>query len=317
MTSEVKGWEQLLYVRILFFPLLSRKSRRQADTTGAPAALRGWGPPCLASVGCLAPARDARTLRPQNAAEGATPPGLRLCRDRGAPSHGCVTTPPAFGLRCPGHRRGHGPPAGPACAGHGDDARGGLCAWGPARVLPRTAPDLGLPTPGVERGGALCQAPWQGTAALRRRPRGPGPVDAGPTGRGRPRRGPPPCGRRPPPGTMRRASAPEQASAVAGAPRGSGLPGPPRWAPRRAPGHRAGPGGPRPPARSARVCPARGARGPDAPDVPAGQGQSGRLPARRLAAPGWAPHPRGALAGERDARGPDRERGARAAARRR
>src|SRR6266511_1692696 len=80
MTSDVKGWEPLFYVCLLFSPSLYRKSRSQEDPTVEHAALRGLAPPFLASVGCLPPSRDERTSRSQNAAEGDTPPGRRLCR---------------------------------------------------------------------------------------------------------------------------------------------------------------------------------------------------------------------------------------------
>ena len=81
MTSDVKGWEELFYVCLMFFPLSHRKSRSQEDTTVDHAAIRGLAPTFLASVGCLPHARDERTLRPPNAAEGYTTPGLRLCRE--------------------------------------------------------------------------------------------------------------------------------------------------------------------------------------------------------------------------------------------
>ena len=80
MTSDVKGWEQLFYVRIMFFPLLSRKSRSQEDTTVDHADIRGLVPTFLASVGCLPHSRNESTFRPHNAAEGYTTPGLRLFR---------------------------------------------------------------------------------------------------------------------------------------------------------------------------------------------------------------------------------------------
>ena len=80
MTSEVKGWEQLFYVRIMFFPFISRQSRSQEDTTVDPAALRGLVPTFLACVGGLPQARDARTFGPHNAAADDTTPGRRLCR---------------------------------------------------------------------------------------------------------------------------------------------------------------------------------------------------------------------------------------------
>ena len=80
MTSDVKSREQLFYVRIMFFPLLYRKSRSQEDTTVDHADIRGLAPTFLASVGCLPQSRDESTCRPHNAAEGSTTPGLRLFR---------------------------------------------------------------------------------------------------------------------------------------------------------------------------------------------------------------------------------------------
>ena len=80
MTSDVKSGEQLFYVCLMFFSLVHRKSRSQEDTTVDHAALRGLAPTFLASVGCLPPARDEKTFRPRNAAEGDTTPGLRLFR---------------------------------------------------------------------------------------------------------------------------------------------------------------------------------------------------------------------------------------------
>jgi hypothetical protein len=80
MTSDVKNGEQLVYVRIMFFPLLYRKSRSQEDPTVDPADIRGLAPTLRASVGCLPQSRDESTFRHHNAAEGSTKPGLRLFR---------------------------------------------------------------------------------------------------------------------------------------------------------------------------------------------------------------------------------------------
>jgi hypothetical protein len=60
MTSDVKSREQLFYVRIMFFPLLYRKSRSQEDTTVDHADIRGLATTLLASVGCLPQSRDER-----------------------------------------------------------------------------------------------------------------------------------------------------------------------------------------------------------------------------------------------------------------
>jgi hypothetical protein len=49
-------------------------------TTVDHADIRGLVTTFLASVGCLPHSRDERTLRPLNAAEGYTKPGLRLFR---------------------------------------------------------------------------------------------------------------------------------------------------------------------------------------------------------------------------------------------
>jgi hypothetical protein len=99
MTSDVKGWEQLFYVRIMFFPFLYRKSRSQEDTTVDHADIRGLVTTFLASVGCLPQSRNERTFRPHNAAEGDTKPGLRLFRESLETFHVCVNTPPSLGFR--------------------------------------------------------------------------------------------------------------------------------------------------------------------------------------------------------------------------
>ena len=80
MTSDVKGWEQLFLCLPHVFPFIYRKSRSQEDTTVDHADIRGLVTTFLASVGCLPHSRDERTLRPRNAAEGSTTPGLRLFR---------------------------------------------------------------------------------------------------------------------------------------------------------------------------------------------------------------------------------------------
>src|SRR5215831_12772386 len=64
-----------------FFSLVYRKSRSQEETTVDHADIRGLAPTFLASVGCLPHSRDEHTLRPRNAAEGDTKPGLHCCRE--------------------------------------------------------------------------------------------------------------------------------------------------------------------------------------------------------------------------------------------
>ena len=81
MTSDVKRREQLFLRLPPLVPCLSRKSRRQEDTTVDQAASRGLVPTFRVSVGCLPHARAERPLRPPHAAAGSTPPGRRLCRE--------------------------------------------------------------------------------------------------------------------------------------------------------------------------------------------------------------------------------------------
>ena len=59
----------------VFFPSGPRQRRRQAKTPGEPAALRGLGPPCLASVGCLPRARLAYPRLASARCRGCHPPG--------------------------------------------------------------------------------------------------------------------------------------------------------------------------------------------------------------------------------------------------
>ena len=56
--------------------LWHRKSRRPAETTVAPAVLRGLTPTCLAPVGYLPRSRSAGELQPHHAVAGGTTPGL-------------------------------------------------------------------------------------------------------------------------------------------------------------------------------------------------------------------------------------------------
>lgn len=67
----------------IFFLLLScvhRARRSQEETTGDPAAIRGWVPTFRASVGCLPRSRPEGFLPPLPAVEDGTTPGPRLCR---------------------------------------------------------------------------------------------------------------------------------------------------------------------------------------------------------------------------------------------
>jgi hypothetical protein len=73
-------WCAIFLRRHLVFSRVHRQRRSQEETTGAPAALRGWAPPCRASVRGLPHARDEHTRWPRNAVEGYTAPGRRLCR---------------------------------------------------------------------------------------------------------------------------------------------------------------------------------------------------------------------------------------------
>jgi len=63
----------------LLFHGIHRKSWSQEDPTVAPAALRGWAPPFLVSVGGR-PRSRREAGAPLNAHAGCTLPGLPLCR---------------------------------------------------------------------------------------------------------------------------------------------------------------------------------------------------------------------------------------------
>jgi hypothetical protein len=93
MTSDVKGWEPLFSVCLIFALIISRKSRSQEDATVDHAAIRGLGTTFLASVGCLPHSRDESPCRPLHAAEGDTTPGLRRCRERWETAPACPSTP--------------------------------------------------------------------------------------------------------------------------------------------------------------------------------------------------------------------------------
>ena len=146
MTSDVKGWGELFFPLPPVFSLLYRQSRSQEDPTVAHAESRGWAPTFLASVGCLPHARDERPWRPLHAAEGDTPPGRRLCRERGETATACAA------LRRPLA----------AC--------GGTTPW--VALAPRQALHARA------RATTTCGAGWPG--ALRWRDRGPSRPGAGP-----------------------------------------------------------------------------------------------------------------------------------------
>ena len=80
MTSDVKSREQLFLRLHPVFSLCPSEELEPVRATVDPADIRGLGTTLLVSVGCLPHSRDERTLRPLNAAEGYTKPGLHLFR---------------------------------------------------------------------------------------------------------------------------------------------------------------------------------------------------------------------------------------------
>jgi hypothetical protein len=83
MTSDVKSGLPIFWHVLPAVCLRQRKSRRQEETTGDHAALRGWAPTVLAAVRGLPRSRDAGVCQPLHALEDSTIPGLRLCRGPG------------------------------------------------------------------------------------------------------------------------------------------------------------------------------------------------------------------------------------------
>jgi hypothetical protein len=160
------------------FPFLSRQSRSQEETTVDHAAIRGWAPPFLASVGGLPHARAKRTWRPRHAAEGDPTPGLRLFRETLQPWRALEVS---LGLRWPGALLGHGPHEGAPFPGNGDHDLLGIFAFGHELALACAEPDLGLPADGLHRCGELLQAQWQVPTDVGRIPGSPGPFDASTT----------------------------------------------------------------------------------------------------------------------------------------
>jgi hypothetical protein len=64
----------------MLLSIVSQKRRRQSETTGDPAAIRGLAPTCLAAVGGRPRARDESPQGSLHAVEGYTEPGRRLCQ---------------------------------------------------------------------------------------------------------------------------------------------------------------------------------------------------------------------------------------------
>jgi hypothetical protein len=79
MTSDVKGCQPIFLGLHAFFPSVQQKRRSQPEATGDPAALRGWAPPFLASVGCLPPSRLACPLPASSRRRGFHPTGAAPC----------------------------------------------------------------------------------------------------------------------------------------------------------------------------------------------------------------------------------------------
>jgi hypothetical protein len=185
MTSDVKGRKQLFYVRIRVFSFCLWKSRSQSNTMVDHAAIRGLAPTFRASVGCLPQSRDERTCRPRNAAEGATTPGLRLCRCTVETC--CVTdriVRDLLALPCAGDRCGHRPHEADPLPRHGHDHLVGMLPTRPQVAVPLTAPALGFPTDGWARFGVFLQAALERSAHFRWGPLRPGAVNENPTGLG-------------------------------------------------------------------------------------------------------------------------------------
>jgi hypothetical protein len=164
---------------------MHRQSRRQADAPVAPAALRGWAPTCLASVGCLPlarlaePATSLRTLPrgpPHRGGGSPEAPGTRA----GLRGPGDTVL---RGLHCARQLGGTGPHDARACTGPSAGDEGRLLAAGAA--LPRAcpAPARGLPAAVLAELGLCCASYWHMSADLGGLAVGPGAFPACPAGR--------------------------------------------------------------------------------------------------------------------------------------
>jgi hypothetical protein len=267
MTSDVKGWEQLFYV-CLIFSLFSlgragaRKTRRLLTLLSV-----GWVPPSLPPSGaCLT--RGTRG-----------PCGL-CTLPRVTPHRGCAASargwkPRTLVWQHPVilRRAAARPPAGPwptcrPCMPGPWPQRleGHVCLWpSPGDPVCRAGLALAHCWPGARRGalpgavaGADCLALATGTPRrLRRAPDAPGycPSWAGCLADAAAH------------WQSLTASPPKNACAVGGYGRASGLRVRPPGSPRRCTGRPVRPGAPRPPAGRARCAPGRGVRGRDAASV--------------------------------------------------
>src|SRR5262249_14416019 len=137
----------------------------------------------LASVGCLPHSRDERTLRPRNAAEGCTTPGLRLCRWTGESGRTVAAhQQPSLCLRCYSNVLSNSPHKGAQFPGHGDHDLMRIFACGHQVAIAFTEAHLGLPADGLDRGGELCQAQLEMAADCGWIAIGPSTFDQGTTG---------------------------------------------------------------------------------------------------------------------------------------
>jgi hypothetical protein len=165
MPSDVKGCAPLfLRPPQRFFPFVYRQRRHQENTTVEHADLRGWGPPCLASVGGLPQARAASPWRPPNAAEGSPTPGRRLCHGPWGSGTAVAFTrrgwavsgvPGPCWAMAPSKARHARALATTTCGACGPGARRGRERW---QRRPWAGP--------LVAGRALCQAPLAVTLAL-------------------------------------------------------------------------------------------------------------------------------------------------------
>src|SRR5215475_4858462 len=147
------------------------------------ADIRGLGTTLLASVGCLPQSRDERTLRPRNAVEGCTKPGLRLFRWTGEPgSTVAANQQPSLCLWGYSNVFRNSPHKGAQFPGNGDHDLIRIFAFGHQVAIAFTEPHLSLPADSLDRGGELFQAQLEMAADFGWIPVRPGPFDQGTTG---------------------------------------------------------------------------------------------------------------------------------------
>src|SRR5712691_8468156 len=167
MTSDVKGWEQLFYVRILVcaFWLSDEPAPGRPDGCSRCSPWVGSPLPGLRRVPASCEGRaylaaSARRRGFPHTGAASLPMDGRTRESLGCPQ------PPAFCLRSPRHALGHGPQKGPPCPGQGDDDLRGMLACGHQLTRPCAEPSLGFPAERVERCGERCQAQGEGTTDL-------------------------------------------------------------------------------------------------------------------------------------------------------